>query len=95
METESVATVIWEEPVPSKRNGSSLKPPSEQSMKKYEPYVEQLKLNPNRWSLFKEAASPTYSTRLKAAYPGVETTCRRIDCEDGKQRFNIYARWVG
>ena len=95
MTTEELTQVKWEEPQPSKRNGSSLKSPGKNSMRKYEGYVESLKTSPNRWSLFKESASPTYSTRLKAAFPGVETTCRRIKCDDGKQRFNIYARWVG
>lgn len=87
--------IIWEEPRPSRSRGAKHPLIPEKSMKKYAPYVESLKAQPNQWAVFKKASSPTYSTRLKAAYPGVETTCRRITCDDGKQRFDIYARWVG
>lgn len=87
--------ILWEEPIPSKRGKGKKSPRPETTMRKYEPFVDELKSNPMKWAVFKKAASPTFSTRLKEAYPGVETTCRRIDCEDGKQRFDIYARWVG
>lgn len=87
--------IIWEEPKPVRSRGTDRVLVPEKSMKKYEPFVEGLRNQPNTWAVFKKASSPTYSTRLKAAYPGVETTCRRIHCEDGKQRYDIYARWVG
>ena len=87
--------IIWEDPVPSKRGTAKKSPNPEQTMRKYEPFVNQLKDNPERWAVFKRASSPTFSTRLKEAFPGVETTCRRIDSDDGKQRFDIWARWVG
>lgn len=87
--------IQWENPTPSRprTTGGDKKP--EKSMKKYLPFVESLKQNPKAWAVFKRASSPTYSTRLKTAYPGVETTCRYIKSEDGKQRYDIYARWVG
>lgn len=88
-------TIIWEDPTPSaKRSLNTLNPP-EKSMVKYKGYVDELKTRPNTWAVFKRASSPTYSTRLKNAYPGVETVCRRVLCEDGKVRFDVYARWVG
>lgn len=87
--------IIWEEPQPVRTRGTGRTLIPEKSMKKYEQFVEGLKAQPNTWAVFKKASSPTFSTRLKAAYPGVETTCRRIQSEDGKQRFDIYARWVG
>lgn len=86
--------ITWEEPPQSR--GSLDKPPvTEKSMKKYENFVAELKERPLTWAVFKRASSPTFSTRLKAAYAGVETTCRRVDTSDGKQRYDIYARWVG
>lgn len=87
--------IMWEEPAPSKRGIPKKSTNPEATMRKYEPFVNELKKNPNRWAVFKKAASPTFSTRLKEAYPGIETTCRRIECEDNKQRFDIYARWIG
>lgn len=89
METE----IIWESPRPSRTTGDKKQP--HKSMKKYEAFVDALQSRPNQWAVFKRASSPTFSTRLKAAYPGVETTCRNVDSADGKQRFDIYARWVG
>lgn len=91
----SEETIVWEEPKPARKRGAEGPLVPEKSMKKYEAYVEGLKSRPNQWAVFKKSVSPTYSTRLKAAYPGVETTCRRIRSEDGKQRFDVYARWVG
>lgn len=87
--------VVWEEPTPARKRGTDKVLVPEKSMKKYAPFVETLKSNPNQWAVFKKSASPTYSTRLKAAYPGIETTCRNVKSPDGKQRFDIYARWVG
>jgi len=87
--------IVWEEPTPSKRGVSRESANPEKTMRKYEAFVEQLKNQPETWAVFKKSASPTFSTRLKKAFPGVETTCRRIKCDDGKQRFDIYARWVG
>ena len=94
MET-STTEVVWEEPQPARRRGTDKVLVPEKSMKKYGPFVETLKTKPNEWAVFKKASSPTFSTRLKAAYPGVETTCRNVKSDDGKQRFDIYARWVG
>lgn len=94
METNT-PDIVWEEPKPARKRGTDRALTPEKSMRKYAPYVENLKQNPNQWAVFKKSASPTYSTRLKAAYPGVETTCRTVKSEDGKQRFDIYARWVG
>lgn len=91
----SEETIVWEEPKPARKRGAEGPLVPEKSMKKYEKYVEGLKARPHQWAVFKKSVSPTYSTRLKAAYPGIETTCRRIRCEDGKQRFDVYARWVG
>jgi len=87
--------IVWEEPAPSKRGVSRKSTNPEKTMRKYEDFVQRLKDKPESWAVFKKAASPTFSTRLKEAYPGVETTCRRIQSDDGKQRFDIYARWVG
>lgn len=87
--------IIWEEPKPVRTRGTGKTLVPEKTMKKYEPFVESLKEQPNQWAVFKKSSSPTFSTRLKAAYPGVETTCRRAYSDDGKQRFDIYARWVG
>lgn len=85
--------IIWESPRLSRPSGGSKQP--HKSMKKYEPFVEELKKRPHEWAVFKRASSPTFSTRLKNAYPGIETTCRNVDSADGKQRFDIYARWIG
>jgi hypothetical protein len=95
MSIEETASIVWEEPKPARKRGTDEPLVPEKSMKKYESYVQGLKAQPNRWAVFKKGVSPTYSTRLKAAYPGVETTCRRVWCDDGKQRFDVYARWVG
>lgn len=91
METQ----ITWEDPKPSRRKSQEVSLVPEKSMAKYKDYVEELKKNPNRWAIFKQEVSPTYSTRLKAAYPGIETACRRKQSSDGKIRFDIYARWIG
>ena len=87
--------IQWEDPKPSHSKSTEKKDTSEKSMKKYLPFVEELKQKPKSWAVFKRASSPTFSTRLKIAYPGIETTCRYIQSEDGKQRYDIFARWVG
>ena len=86
--------ILWEDPRPTRSEQTGKQTPIK-SMKKYEPFVDALKERPNTWAVFKRSSSPTFSTRLKVAYPGVETTCRNVDSSDGKQRFDIYARWVG
>lgn len=88
-------SIIWEDPKPSRKRGLDELRTPEKSMAKYNGYVNELKNRPNTWAVFKRASSPTYSTRLKNAYPGVETACRRVLCEDGKVRFDVYARWIG
>jgi len=92
---EQTIEIIWEDPSPSRLKGPDNPLIPEKSMKKYAPFVNALKDRPEQWAVFKRASSPTFSTRLKAAYPGVETTCRNVKSGDGKQRFDIYARWVG
>jgi hypothetical protein len=86
--------ITWETPRASRPKSESKQQPKK-SMKKYEPFVEALKERPGDWAVFKRSSSPTFSTRLKEAYPGIETTCRNVDSADGKQRFDIYARWTG
>lgn len=87
--------IVWEDPKPSRLRGPDNPLIPEKTMAKYAGYVNELRRHPGRWAVFKRSSSPTFSTRLKAAYPGVETTCRNVKSEDGKQRFDIYARWVG
>lgn len=87
--------IIWEDPSRSRVKPTAEEKNHENSMRKYEPFVNQLKESPKRWAVFKRASSPTFSTRLKLAYPGIETTCRKVQSPDGKQRFDIYARWIG
>jgi hypothetical protein len=89
----SQCAVEWANPAP--RRGAQKQHRAPKPMKVHAEFVETLKNNPGQWALFKKAASPNFATRLKDAYPGVEATCRRIACSDGKQRYDIYARWIG
>jgi hypothetical protein len=89
----SQSAVEWANPAP--RRGAQKQHRAPKPMKVHAGFVETLKSNPGQWALFKKAASPNFATRLKEAYPGLEATCRRVACSDGKQRYDIYARWVG
>jgi hypothetical protein len=85
--------VEWEAPV--RRRGARTERKAPNPMRPHAGFVDELKNSPGVWAIFKRSASPNYATRLKDAYPGVEATCRRVACSDGKQRYDIYARWVG
>lgn len=91
----TASDILWEEPSPSRLKGPDNPLVPEKTMAKYAGFVEELRKHPHRWAVFKRASSPTFSTRLKAAYPGIETTCRNVKSPDGKTRFDIYARWIG
>lgn len=84
--------VEWQEPNLARAQGPNAG--KRHPMLKYIPFVEELKANPGQWAVFKRASSPTYATRLKRAFEGIETTCRRAQTTDGKQRYDIFARWL-
>lgn len=84
--------VEWQDPNVARAQGPNAG--KRHPMLKYIPFVEELKANSGQWAVFKRASSPTYATRLKRAFDGVEATCRRVPTTDGKQRYDIFARWL-